>query len=382
MGLGLVFAALVRVRPQAENLIAHVREGTGAFFGFQATILYWISAILGNISLAMVGAGYLGVFLSALKTPWNSALTSVVLLALMTAANLLGPRFVGRLSGLTVLLGLIPIFVVGVLGWLWFDPTLWARAWNPVHQPVLGAVTGSLVLVSAGLLGVESAAIGAKVIKDPERNLGPATVGGTAFATLVYIAACTVLFGLLPVKQLAASGAPFADAIARTLGPIGGAVLALCALAKSSGALGGWTLVTAETSESAADERMLLKIFAADGGPSPARKGLYINLALAAVVVIATVSPSAAKQYTAIVEIAAVANFAIYALACVALLRFTRSVRDRTLAIVALIFCIVVVAYSGEETLRLTAITLAATTALFVVMLITKALGRLRRQPA
>ncbi len=382
MALGLVFGALVRVRPQADNLIAHVREGTGSFCGFQATILYWISCILGNVGVAMVSAGYLGVFFRALNTPWNTALTSAGIVTLMTAANLLGPRFIGRLSALTVLLGLVPIFLIGVLGWLWFDPALWARAWNPSHQPAIVAVTGSLVLVSAGLSGVESAAVVAKVVKDPERNLGPATVGGTAFSALVYIAACTVLFGLLPTHQLAQSAAPFADAIARTLGPVGGAVLAFCALAKSLGALGGWTLVTAETSESAADEGMLPKVFGSGGGRSPARRGLFINLALAVAVALATVSPSVAKQYALIAEIGAITNFAVYALACIALLRFTRMTRDRVLAIGSLVFCVVVVAFSGAEILHLTAITLAGTTALFVVMLITRTLGRRRRRPA
>jgi arginine:agmatine antiporter len=382
MALGLVFAALVRLRPQAENLVAHVREGTGPFFGFQAVILYWLCCVTGNVAISVGAAGYLGVFVSALKTPWNTGLTAAGIACLMTAVNLLGPRFIGRLSGLTVLIGLIPVFVIGGLGWMWFDPALWAKAWNVSHQPAATAVTASLVQTSFGFLGVESAAIAAKVVRNPERNLGPATIAGVGLSALVYIAACTAIFGLLPVEQLARSGAPFSDAIARTLGPIAGAALAACALAKTMGALGGWVLVTAETSESAADQGMLPRIFGRDGGPSPARRSLVINLILMVVLALVTISPSAAKQYGFVVGISVVWNLAIYILACVALLRFTRDARDRFYALFAIVFCVVVAAYSGTETLIWSGWAVAFTTALFVVMAIVKGVGRLRRQPA
>lgn len=382
MALGLVFAALVRLRPQAENLVAHVREGTGPFFGFQAVILYWLCDITGNVAIAVAAAGYLGVFISALKTPWNTSFTAAGVVAAMTALNLLGPKFIGRLSGLTILVGLIPVFVIGGLGWMWFDPALWAKAWNVSHTPAAAAVTASLVQTSFGFLGVESAAIAAKVVRNPERNLGPATIGGVAVSAVVYIAACTAIFGLLPADQLARSGAPFADAIAHTLGPVAGAALAACALVKTLGCLGGWVLVTAETSESAADQGMLPRIFGRRGaGEGPARRGLVINLILMVALALATISPSAAKQYAFVVNISVVWNLAIYAFACVALLRFTRSARDRFFAVFAIAFCIVVAAYSGTETLIWSAWALAFTTALFVVMGIVKALGRLR-QPA
>lgn len=380
MALGLVFGALVRVRPQAENLVAHVRDGTGLFLGFQATTLYWVSCITGNVGIALAAAGYLGVFASALNTPWNVGLTAIGIMAVMTAVNLLGARLVGRLSALTIVVGLVPILVVGVLGWFWFDPSLWAGAWNVSHHSAGAATGGALVQVAGGFLGVESAVIAAKVVRNPERNLSRATMGGVAVSALVYVAACTVLFGLLPADQLAKSGAPFADAMARTVGPIAGAALAACALAKTLGALGGWILVTTETSESAADERMLPKIFALGGARSPARIGLLINFVLAAVVVLFTISPSLAKQYAAIVSISVVANFAIYSLACVALLRFARELRDRLVALVTLLFCVVVVAFSGIDTLRLAALIIVATTALFGVMVGTSAAGRLRRE--
>lgn len=383
MALGLVFAALVRLKPQAENLVAHVREGTGPFFGFQAVILYWLCCITGNVAIAVGAAGYLGVFVSALKTPWNTGLTAAGIAALMTAINLLGPKFIGRLSGLTILIGLVPVFVIGGLGWMWFDPALWAKGWNVSHQPAAAAITGSLVQTSFGFLGVESAAIAAKVIRDPERNLGPATIAGVGVSAIVYIAACTAIFGLLPAAQLAKSGAPFADAIAHTLGPIAGAALAACALAKTVGALGGWVLVTAETSESAADQRMLPTIFGRNGGASPSRRSLVINLILMVALALVTVSPSAAKQYGFIVDISVVWNLAIYALAAVALLRFTQSLRDRLIAMFAIAFCVVVAAYSGTETLIWSGWAVAFTTALFVVMAIVNAVTRRpRRQPA
>ena len=62
--LGLVFAALARLRPAAPGLVGYVREGTGSFFGFGSAFLYWISAWAGLVAIAATAASYLGALYS------------------------------------------------------------------------------------------------------------------------------------------------------------------------------------------------------------------------------------------------------------------------------------------------------------------------------
>ena len=61
-------------------------------------------------------------------------------------------------------------------------------------------------------LGVETAAVAAAKVRDPDRNVPRATVLGTIACAVVYMLSLTAVFGILPTSKLAGSTAPFSDA--------------------------------------------------------------------------------------------------------------------------------------------------------------------------
>jgi amino acid transporter len=144
---------------------------------------------------------------------------------------------------------------------------------------------------------------------------------GVAGAAIVYIAACTVLMGVLPASQLAASTAPFADAGRAALGVAGGAALALCMLLRTTGAFAVWTLTPAETARTAADEGVFPRILRTRSG----ERASWINLLLVGAVMTASAlisfSPQLTKQFTVLTDVTVILAMGAYILSAASLIR-------------------------------------------------------------
>ena len=97
--LGLVFCGLTILLPQRTGLFSHIEEAFGPGGSFVAGVLYWVPTSLGPPALAVTG--YLGFFLPALRIGNAAMLTALAVLWSIIGANMIGPRFVARVGGLT-----------------------------------------------------------------------------------------------------------------------------------------------------------------------------------------------------------------------------------------------------------------------------------------
>jgi arginine:agmatine antiporter len=364
--LGAAFSALTILRPQGTGLISHVREVFGPGAAFVWGVLYWGACWTGNVAIALAVTGYVGYFLPGLATPPSATFFTVGVLWLFTAANIVGPRFVARFEGGTLLIGLAPVLLVAVGGWFYFDGGVFMASWNVTGKGFFEAMPQSVVMVFWAFLGIESANIVAPLVRDPARDVPRATLGGLLIAAVVYISACAAIMGILPAADLAASGAPFADAARPLVGASLAAVVALCAMLKASGTVGGWILVSAETW--GADEVLGLLLRRSpkrrNGGPSV--PNLLFNGMLMSLAAVATASPSLARQFTVVADVSVILCMFLYAAACVALIRLAseRSPRwrlvARILACGAIVFCAWVASVSETELLIWSVASIAA----------------------
>lgn len=344
--LALVFARLAVLRPGAIPMSLHARDAFGAFPGFQSTFLYWMSTWVGNVAIALAVAGYFAFFSPGLDGPWALALLAVGVLWLLTIANIFGAKLVARLEGGALLIGLAPVLAVGILGWFWFDPEVFAASWNVSGKPAFAAIPASVVLIFWAFAGLESASAAAAVVANPERDIPIATVGGVALAGVVYVAAMAAIMGLAPAGALAADTAPFATVLADTLGGEAGlawlgagagALVAVCAMIKASATLGGWILLTAETAQAGAGAGYFPKFFrATTEGPAP--RTLILSALLMSVVTLATVSPTLGEQFGALINVSVLFMLVAYVWSCLALWRFSRGAGARAAAAGGLLF--------------------------------------------
>lgn len=364
--LGGAFSALTILRPTGTGLIIHVRESFGPGAGFIWGFLYWCACWTGNVAIALAVTGYLGYFIPEVATPPGATIATVGILWLFTAANIIGPRFVARLEGGTLLLGLAPVLLIALGGWFYFDPAIFAASWNVSGKSGLAAVPQSVVMVFWAFLGVECANIVAPLVRNPTRDVPIATLGGLGIAALVYMSACAAIFGILPAADLAASSAPFADAAKPLVGASLAAVVALCAMIKASGTVGGWILVSAETW--GADEVLGLLLRRSpkrrNGGPSMAN--LLFNGVLMSLAAVATANPNLGRQFTVVADVSVILCMFLYSAACLALIRLSKErpprwrLVARTLAVGAILFCGWVASVSETELLEWSVLSIVA----------------------
>jgi arginine:agmatine antiporter len=318
-----VFAWLGPLVPQASGLAGYVQAGLGRFAGVQTTLAYWCSCWFGSVAIALAVAGYAAYLVPALAGPGPRLATTLAALWFGILASWIGPRIVARVEGWTLALGLVPVLLAAVLGWFWFDPEVFRASWNPQSLSVAAAIHDSGLNAFWAFLGLEGAAAVATVVRNPARDVPRATVLGVVGAAVVYIAACVALMGLLPAAQLSASTAPFADAARVALGLGGGAIIAVCALARTTGCVTAWILLSAETTRGAADEGAFLRRFASRDGRMPAVNLLVIGV-LMTIATVATVSPTLGEQFGILINVAALLSLYAYILAGASLIRLAR----------------------------------------------------------
>lgn len=321
LALAGVFAFLASAAPRATGIAAYVEEGLGPFAATVAAFIYWTECTVGNVAIALAAAGALGFLVPGLDAPMPRLAVTLLLIWLSVAACAVGPRLIGRIEGVTLALGLAPVIFAAVFGWFWFHPATFEASWNPGRLATADATWRSALVVFWAFLGVECAAATAGVVKDPARNVPRASLLGVAGAAAIYIAACTVLMGVLPAARLAASTAPFADAGRATLGLAGGAALALCMLLRTTGAFAVWTLAPAETARTAAD----VGVFPAVLRTRPGERASWANLLLVGVVMTAAAlisfSPQLTRQFTLLADVTVILALGAYVLSGLSLLR-------------------------------------------------------------
>ena len=126
-----VFAVLGALRPEAEGAVAYAEEALHPALGHLGWFINWLSYWVSGPAVTVAAVGYLGVFFPILRQqPWSLA-ANLTLIWLFVLACMIGPRMVARISGATLLVGLIPILLTIGVGIAHFSPAtkcVWNRA--------------------------------------------------------------------------------------------------------------------------------------------------------------------------------------------------------------------------------------------------------------
>jgi len=169
--LAMVFFRLSRLIPKAGGPYVYTRQGFGDFAGFIVAWGYWISIMAGNAAIAVAFAGYLSLFWPAIAT--SSILAALVALSaiwFLTWINAAGVRNAGLLQVATTFLKLIPLIVIGTLGYFYFDVGNFTP-FNLSEKSTFSAITATAALTLWAFLGIESATVPADNVKDPDRTI-------------------------------------------------------------------------------------------------------------------------------------------------------------------------------------------------------------------
>jgi len=126
---------------------------------------------------------------------------------------------------------------------------------NVSGHSAINAVGSGMAIALFSYLGLETAAVAAKNVRDPDRNIPRSTLLGTFATAVVYMLSLFAVFGIVSNHVLQKSTAPFSTAVNVMFGgTFWGNVMAAVVIISGLGALNGWTMITAEMPRAAAQD--------------------------------------------------------------------------------------------------------------------------------
>jgi putrescine:ornithine antiporter len=353
---GFAQAGLFNQRP--GGMAAYAEDAYGKDGYFQVFFLYFLSLAIGNVAIAISAVGYLATFFPSMSsTPITTCISVIGLLWLTTFANFGGPSVTGKIGSVTVWGVIIPVGFISLLGWFWFSKDTFAAAWNPQGLSIGEGMGSSISLTLWAFLGMESAAQNSAAVENPKRDVPLACMFGTLGAAVVYVLSTTVIQGIVPNEELAASTGPFGLAYAHMFNPTVGSIIMALAVIACLGSLLGWQFTIAQTGKSAADERMFPAFFSKVNAVGAPITGMIVLGVVQSLLALSTISPTLSEQFSALVNLAVVTNVIPYVVALSALMVMMKSAkvdegvykRNVFIAFIAMAYSVFALYASGME---------------------------------
>jgi putrescine:ornithine antiporter len=316
MAIAYGFAQCGMFNQRSGGMAAYAEDAYGKDGYFQVFLLYFLSLAIGNVAIGISAVGYLATFFPGLSaTPIATCISVIALLWLTTVANFGGPSVTGKIGSITVWGVILPVGALCVIGWFWFSKDTFAAAWNPQGLSIGAGMGSSISLTLWAFLGMESAAQNSSAVENPKRDVPLACLFGTLGAAVVYILSTTVIQGIVPNAELAASTGPFGLAYQHMFNPTIGKIIMGLAVMACLGSLLGWQFTLAQTGKSAAEERMFPKLFAVVNKMGAPITGMLVLGVVQTLLALSTISPSLSEQFSALVNLAVVTNVIPYVVA-------------------------------------------------------------------
>lgn len=257
----LTFAELGVLFPEAGGQYVYLREAYGPLAGFLFGWILFLVSMSGSIAaLGAAFAEYFGRFFPALSTsralvelPLNipgsdgtwtvtaGQLVAVLLILVFSAVNYLGVGLGKRIQNWVTVVKIASIVILGAIG-----VVLAGGPVEAVPVPAAAGTTGllagfgmALIMVSWGFDGWNNVTYFSGEIRDPERNLPRALIGGTILITVLYL-----LMNWFYLKAFTPAGmagiVPIAErATAVVMGETAASIVTVVVLVSMLGALHG-----------------------------------------------------------------------------------------------------------------------------------------------
>ena len=327
---------------------AYIDRSFGERTAFLTLWCYTISQVTGVAGVAVAVAGALGHIYPAVQS--GPPLIGVALgaIGVLIAVNVRGARSAGVLQVITTLIKLAPLLVVMLLVLARFGSS------QPVEQlaPAPVAPTGILAaaaLILFSLTGFEAAVMTANVTRDSTSTVPRATIIGTGFTAAIYLLATVATLMLLPSAVAARSGAPFADAIAPTLGSVAGILVAAIAAVSAFGTGNALLLIAAESARTMGQARDLPPVFTRSNGVGAPVGSLLICGAAAALLVLASSSKNFVSVYVLITLVSTLLSLVLYVVCAAAALKLRVAGKAAIVVVIGMIYSLAMFYGAGRE---------------------------------
>ena len=290
---------------------ANVEQEFGPTAGFLVAWSFWASNAISQGAVAVAAASAMSFVAPDLVRPGNIVAVAIGWLVALTALNAMGVRAAGGFSMVTVLIKVLPLLAViwifgehGATG-AQFEPL----AVVPINLSNLAAATA---LTFFAFTGFECATTPVGKVRDAERTVPRALIGGVTFVVLLYLIAGTAIQMLLPADVVAASPAPFADALVSQWGNGAATFAAITIAVAAVGCLNGLILATGELGYSMALRGDMPKAMGWTRGVNTPVVAQAVGTVISVLVLLANNSKSTAGLYTFVILLGTASVVIVY----------------------------------------------------------------------
>jgi len=237
----LTFAELGAMVPRAGGQYELLRDAYGPATGFVYVLCNATATQAGAIGvIALVCVDYLAVALTGatLAGPWT-LVGALVLTVGVAGANAAGVRWGARIQNLTVIAKLATLVLVAgiaVFASPELEPSQATSGAGPTLHPV-AAIAAALVPVMFTFGGWQQVLWMGGEVREPQRNLPIAIIGGVVIVIAVYLLANWAYLALLGHTAVATSKTLAADAVAVVFGDGGRRAIAVAVSFSALGVL-------------------------------------------------------------------------------------------------------------------------------------------------
>lgn len=321
MCLAAVFSALAKAMPEAGGPYDYVAGAMGAPPAFLVMWSYWISTWVTNSAISIAAVSYLSTLSPGFfATPAVAPLFAIGFVLLFTAVACTGAHVSGRVQILTTVLKIMPLVAAMVIALMVFGRGDQPAQFAPTPVTPNG-VAAAAALTLWAMLGFECAAVPAARVKDPARTIPRATLIGTLAVGLIYLAASSAVFMLLPADVAASSAAPFADLVGSFWGPTAATMVVFFAAISCLGALNGWVLLQGEVPLALARRGVFPQWFGKVNSRGMPVRAQLLGSSLSIALVAANYTRGLTELFAFMALLATVATLVLYLFAALSALR-------------------------------------------------------------
>jgi basic amino acid/polyamine antiporter, APA family len=365
--LCIVFAMARLSRLGGDGIQANIECEFGPTVAFLVAWSFWVSNWVAQASVAVGAASAL-----SFAGPQFGGQDWIVSLAigwvvLLTIINAIGVRAAGGFSLVTVAIKLLPLLAVI---WLFLGRGASGADYEPFPPtPISFAnIAAATALTFFAFTGFETATTPVGKVHDPGRTIPRALLGGTAFVVILYLVAGTSIQMLLPADLVAASPAPFADALVSSWGHGIASFAALAIAVAAIGCLNGLILGTGELGYAMALRGDLPAVMAKTRGTNTPVVAQVVGSGLTILLLLANSSRATANLFTFIILLSTASVIVLYATSALAAWKLSPTPAARAVIATGLLFLLFATYGIGLEAVLWSLVLLAVGLAIRAVM--------------
>ena len=365
--LSIAFAFARISRLGGDGVQANIEREFGPTVAFVVAWAFWISNWTAQASVAVAVGSTLSFVMSPAGGPGPVIPIAIASIILLTVVNAFGVRAAGGLSIVTVAIKILPLLAVI---WLFLEHGSTGAAYEPLAPaPITVAnIAAATALTFFALTGFENATTPVCKVRDPQRTVPRALIGGTVFVVLLYLAAGTSIQMLLPADVVANSSAPFADVLVSRWGQTAATLAALAITVSAIGCLNNLILGSGELGYSMALRGDLPAAMARTHGANTPVVSQMVASGLTILLLLANSSRATASLYTFIILLSTATIIVLYLAGVLAAWKASPKVGARAVIAFALLFVAFAAYGTGFEASMWCLVLLAAGLAIRAVM--------------